>query len=521
MGKALYRQYRSTSFDEVIGQEHITTTLKNSVAKQSIAHAYLLSGPRGVGKTSIARIFAHAVNDLPYTATENHLDIIEIDAASNRRIDEIRSLRERVHIAPVSAQYKVYIIDEVHMLTKEAFNALLKTLEEPPAHVIFILATTDAHKLPDTIVSRCIQFTFKPISTDAIIGHLARIAAAEDISIDNEALALLAEHGDGSFRDSISLLDQVKDSREEIRADDVRQALGLAPETVIAKLLEAIRTTDPHALNQYLVEAYNAGTHELQLTKQLAAYVRNGLVEAQSMLPPLVATALLENLLTVPASPKPRDSLELVLLKALFSIKDTDQWQQSSQSSPKQPSAPKPRDAKHTSSESNTSNSASKAAPAETIKDVTPQFEEPKLPERVKAVVDEPPTAVNNLQPGQDVWPQVLKKLKTQNNTLYSIARMAKTASNDGEIQMGFSFPFHYKQINQPKNKAILMAVLEELGQKNVTLTIQLVEDGAEQNNIPSNKPSAPPPVEAAEASSDATLENITNIFGTSEVLES
>src|SRR3989338_478241 len=151
MGQALYRKYRSKKFGEVVGQQHVTKTLTNALKSGRISHAYLFTGPRGVGKTSVARIFAHEVNNLKYDEDKPHLDIIEIDAASNRRIDEIRDLREKVHISPTSAKYKVYIIDEVHMLTKEAFNALLKTLEEPPEHCIFILATTEAHKLPATI----------------------------------------------------------------------------------------------------------------------------------------------------------------------------------------------------------------------------------------------------------------------------------------------------------------------------------------------------------------------------------
>src|SRR5690348_5210133 len=162
MGQALYRKYRSKTLDEIVGQAHVTTTLSNALKQGRFSHAYLLSGPRGVGKTSIARILAHEINGLPYT-DESHLDIIEIDAASNRRIDEIRELRDRVNAAPVSAKYKVYIIDEVHMLTKEAFNALLKTLEEPPAHVVFMLATTEVHKLPDTIISRTQRFSLKPV----------------------------------------------------------------------------------------------------------------------------------------------------------------------------------------------------------------------------------------------------------------------------------------------------------------------------------------------------------------------
>src|SRR5579872_6827852 len=188
MGQVLYRKYRSKKLSEIVGQEHITKTLNEALKKGTISHAYLFTGPRGVGKTSIARILAHEVNNLPYDEDVNNIDIIEIDAASNRRIDEIRDLREKVHIAPSSAKYKVYIIDEVHMLTKEAFNALLKTLEEPPEHVIFILATTEAHKLPETIVSRTQRYNFKPIDDKDIAGHLAMIAKREGIKAEPEAL---------------------------------------------------------------------------------------------------------------------------------------------------------------------------------------------------------------------------------------------------------------------------------------------------------------------------------------------
>src|SRR5579864_4942204 len=190
MNQALYRKYRSKSFDEVVGQEHITKTLAQAIKSGRISHAYLFTGPRGVGKTSVARILAHEVNQLPYSGESIHLDIIEIDAASNRRIDEIRDLRDKVRITPTSAKYKVYIIDEVHMLTREAFNALLKTLEEPPAHCIFVLATTEAHKLPETIVSRTQRFEFKPIEAAQAAKHLGRIAKKEHIDISPPALEL-------------------------------------------------------------------------------------------------------------------------------------------------------------------------------------------------------------------------------------------------------------------------------------------------------------------------------------------
>src|SRR4051812_33147325 len=240
MGQALYRKYRSKSFSEVVGQKHVTDTLENAIKQGRISHAYLFTGPRGVGKTSVARILAHVVNELPYDETTVHLDIIEIDAASNRRIDEIRDLRDKVHISPASAKYKVYIIDEVHMLTREAFNALLKTLEEPPEHVIFVLATTEAHKLPETIISRTQQFNFKPVSVPKVAGHLQQIAINEKIKIDDPALQLLAEHGEGSFRDSIGMLDQLAANGKKIDETAVRNLLGLPSKKLITQLLGAI-----------------------------------------------------------------------------------------------------------------------------------------------------------------------------------------------------------------------------------------------------------------------------------------
>jgi DNA polymerase III subunit gamma/tau len=242
MAKALYRKYRSKKFSEVVGQEHITKTLEHAIKSGKISHAYLFTGPRGVGKTSVARILAHVVNGLPYEDDSMHLDIIEIDAASNRRIDEIRELRDKVHITPTTGKYKVYIIDEVHMLTREAFNALLKTLEEPPAHAIFILATTEAYKLPETIVSRTQRFTFKPVAPDDVIKHLAQIAKEEKIKVTDGALKLLTEHGQGSFRDSISLLDQLSSSQTKITEDSVRQLLGLPPASAIGELAGCIKS---------------------------------------------------------------------------------------------------------------------------------------------------------------------------------------------------------------------------------------------------------------------------------------
>jgi DNA polymerase-3 subunit gamma/tau len=218
MSKALYRKYRSTSLDTVVGQNHVTEVLKLELEQDKVSHAYLFTGPRGVGKTSVARILAHAINKVAYDDTSIDLDIIEIDAASNNGVDDIRDLRDKVNIAPVSASKKVYIIDEVHMLSKQAFNALLKTLEEPPEHVVFILATTDIEKLPETIISRTQRFDFHLIKDEDLIKQLRYISDEENILIDDEALSIIAEFGRGSFRDSISMLDQVSSLSGETKS---------------------------------------------------------------------------------------------------------------------------------------------------------------------------------------------------------------------------------------------------------------------------------------------------------------
>ena len=312
MGQALYRKNRPRSFADVIGQEPITKTLQKAIKSGRISHAYLLSGPRGVGKTSVARILAHEVNKLPYKDESIHLDIIEIDAASNRRIDEIRDIREKVMIAPTSAKYKVYIIDEVHMLTKEAFNALLKTLEEPPAHCIFILATTEVHKLPETIISRTQRFNFKPVPKDKAARHLGVIAKAEGIDIEPAALDLLADHGSGSFRDSISLLDQLSGSGQTISQQDIKQLLGLPPAEAIAKLIEFITSGDSAGALQLLSDLRDNGHNPALVAVQLSQQLRHRLFTSKTDDIGWVAN-LLKNLLEISSSHQPYHLLPITI----------------------------------------------------------------------------------------------------------------------------------------------------------------------------------------------------------------
>jgi len=277
MSQALYRKYRSRSLDEVLGQDHVTNILRRALEQGKIAHAYLLTGPRGVGKTSVARILAHEINQLPYNEENSHLDIIEIDAASNNGVDDIRALREKAQVAPVSAPKKIYIIDEVHMLSKPAFNALLKTLEEPPAHVVFILATTDADKLPATILSRVQQFFFHPISVDVMARQLTAIAEKEGFAIETDAARLIAERSRGGFRDGISMLDQLSalaSADKPLSASDVAQYLGLSATETLENLLALYQQRDaPEALS-LLGELEQAGTDPVVLSHQLLSLLR-------------------------------------------------------------------------------------------------------------------------------------------------------------------------------------------------------------------------------------------------------
>jgi len=270
----LARKWRPQVFEDVLGQEHVGKTLKNAIRLGRVAHAYLFSGPRGVGKTSVARILAKALNcekgpvEIPCNSCVNcreitegsSMDVNEIDGASNRGIDEIRELRENVKFAPASSRYKIYIIDEVHMLTKEAFNALLKTLEEPPPHVIFVFATTETHKVPATILSRCQRFDFRRLSLRNITDNLRRIASMEGIRISDAGLTLIAEASEGSVRDAQSLFDQaISFAGTEIGDGEVEELLGTADRRFLFSLSEAVLARDAAACLRIIEEAYFAG----------------------------------------------------------------------------------------------------------------------------------------------------------------------------------------------------------------------------------------------------------------------
>lgn len=482
MGQALYRKYRSKNLAEIIGQPHITQTLRNALTNNLISHAYLLSGPRGVGKTSVARILAHEVNNLPYDETATHLDIIEIDAASNRRIDEIRELRERVNNAPVSSKYKVYIIDEVHMLTKEAFNALLKTLEEPPAHVIFILATTEPHKLPETIVSRTQHLNFKPITNKDLAEHLITIAKKEKINIDLTALELIALNSEGSFRDALSMLDQVRNSDRKISTTEIEKLLGIPSSEALQEIMTAILNNDSITIVNTLGKLKDGGFSEAQIAKLAISRIRDAILIGQAGNNRQALFNIMHDLIEVQASANPDIALLLAFLKHI--------------------------------------------EPEVTISEPIIVSDQPTL--KIEPVSDDvtqaPVIELGNLEPLErkdsadllipkpiepnELWNKLLASLKASHNTLYGIIRMAEPMFENNKLILVFQFAFHQKRISESRYKNIMQTTLKEITGENYELHSTL------KPKLEITKPQVQQP------QTSTNLKKLNEIFGEVEMLD-
>jgi DNA polymerase-3 subunit gamma/tau len=290
MAQALYRKWRPQTWDETVGQDHVVQTLRNAVRSGHVAHAYLFSGPRGTGKTTTARILAKAVNCLAESASGRpcntcahcvavndgrFLDLIEIDAASNTSVEDVRDLRDKINFAPNQGKYKVYIVDEVHMLSTAAFNALLKTLEEPPAHAIFVLATTEVHKVPATVLSRCQRHEFRRIPLNEIVKQLAHLVESEGLAIDPEALQLIGRQATGSLRDAISLLDQLTSTGAHVDLAMAEEVLGTATTEAVRGLVQAAIDRDAAAGLTLITQALDGGADPRQLARQVVDYLRS------------------------------------------------------------------------------------------------------------------------------------------------------------------------------------------------------------------------------------------------------
>ncbi|HUD05557.1 MAG TPA: DNA polymerase III subunit gamma/tau [Candidatus Saccharimonadales bacterium] len=483
MGQALYRVYRSKSLSEVVGQEHVTETLEKALRNKIINHAYLFTGPKGVGKTSVARILAYELNESPYNDQTTSLDIIEIDAASNRRIDEIRDLKDRVQIAPAHSKYKIYIIDEVHMLTREAFNALLKTLEEPPSHVIFILATTEPHRLPETILSRTQRFSFKPASQEKVIEHLKFIAKKEKISVSDDALKIIADHGDGSFRDSIGILDQVRNLSGPVKPKDVLNLLGYAPDDLIDRLTEVLASGQLSEIVVLLQQIYDQGVEAAQISKQLNAKLKQLLLTDKSLISISETINLMKKMVNIPASLDPQIELELVLLDTMINRSE------------------KPHEAKV----DDETKPQSREEPATVVS---------SKEESLKSAL--PEKALKTSLTDQDkIWERVLSEIKQKHSTLYGIVRMAVPEWGDGNLTLSFKFAFHQRRMNDAKYQALLSKTIQDITGKDIEI-ICIVNNALPENIDKVSETGALKPDE-----NNKLIDSISNIFGGAELLES
>lgn len=447
MGRlALYRTYRPNDLGDVVGQQHITDTLEKALAGERMSHAYLFTGPRGTGKTSVARILARRINQLgPEVDLNSELDLIEIDAASNRGIDEIRSLREKISTLPSRLKYKVFIIDEVHMLTREAFNALLKTLEEPPAHVIFILATTEIHKIPDTIISRTQRHDFRLITPQDIATYLQHVVTEEKIEADPAALELVAELAHGGFRDALSLLDQLASRGETITLELVAGLAGVGDRQKALEIITLALQGDFSASLDTLHELMRTGAEPTILTGFLLARVRNALIDqagddslkgldARQIIRVLDALSVADReqrLASIPALP-----LELALWKISGGVIEAA-------AAPLAHVAPQPV------SQSTTSPTKSTPAP------------KPSGGEKAAGLND-------NI-----ITTKSLSLIKSKNNSLYAVLRSGEPTLEGNVLMVRCRFRFHKERIEEHKNQTFIEAVFSKVAGRTIELRVQ------------------------------------------------
>lgn len=478
-GQALYRKYRPRSFSEVIGQEHVTRTLQNALATGRVVHAYLFSGPRGTGKTSTARILAKAVNCLAEEGEKpcndcficrsvdegRLLDLIEIDAASHTGVDDIRDLREKIHFAPSDARYKFYIIDEAHMLSTSAFNALLKTLEEPPAHAYFVLATTAPHKIPATILSRCQRFDFRPIPMKKIISRLEWIAEQEGLEVEREALELIARQATGSMRDADSLLDQVASYGDKITLLQVQTILGTTSSQAVADLVATLATREVSRGLALINETIADGADPKQFGQEIIEYLRGVLlIKVANQNPPDVTPEMaqemalrakqfsLAGLLTTirlfsratldKAAFPPHLSLELAFVEATLPEKmpKADETRTKSRPGPQ-----------HTKAKEGQETAPS--SPAEAEIDKTLPSSETKDPQALERI--------------ENLWEGLLTQIKKRNMHVEALLKSCQPmAVEEDVVVLGFYYPFHKGRIEEPRYKGLVEEVLgQAMGQ--------------------------------------------------------
>lgn len=512
MHLTLYRKWRPQDFNHVIGQQDTVTILKNSLQQGRVGHAYLFCGPRGTGKTSLARIMAKAMNcekdgkpdpcnDCPscISITEGHnMDVIEIDAASNRGVDNIRELREKVRLNPVQSTYKIYIIDEVHMLTGEAFNALLKTLEEPPSHAIFIMATTEPQKLPPTIISRCQRFDFHRITSLEIAKKLRHMAEQEGILIEDSAINRIAESADGSMRDAESMLDQLSSYiQETVTENIILHMLGRCDIQTIHQFVKTLKQEDYPEIITRLDNIRFSGIDANQLTKDMIAYLRdmfilaitqsaqitlkvlpfekvNQYLEESALFSPAWLVSLNQKLVSILPDMRylmdPWLLLEITLLHYKFSDSDTTEPVITNTVQEKPHTEPKP------------------------IKTTTPETPEPPpqgIP-KIQKVVElktEPSDGIK-LPPSED-WKSFLNYIKPRNLTILTLLLPAEFVNLDeNEITLSYedSYEYHFDQMSKPENKHGLEDLYKGFSGKSLRLNLTRKSTGNAEKKLDPKK---------------------------------
>lgn len=524
--QALYRKWRPQTFDAVVGQEHVTRTLRNALRGGRIGHAYLFAGPRGTGKTTIARLLAKAVNCLAESPEDRPcnecticqalnegrlLDLIEIDAASNRGIDEIRELRERVGFRPNEARYKVYVIDEAHMLTEPAFNALLKTLEEPPPHVIFVLATTEPHKIPETILSRCQRFDFRRLTVNEIVGRLADLAGREDLQFEPEALTAIARQATGSLRDAESLLDQlIAYSDGTITLDQVQTVVGSGSLQVVSDVVDHLVAGDVAGGLDAINRAIDEGIAPGQLNRQVVEYLRSLMLlqvsggdqllnlssetkeamreqAAQMPFRQVVRSVRLFNEAgrALKGSLHPQLPLELAFIGAVTPDSTEPAAPLSRETAASTPARPANRSPARTL-EAATTTSPPTARPA-------PSSGKAAAPAQASAGARDVSLETVRLH-----WAEILRTLRPRSRSVEALLRSGHPENIQGNtVVIGFAHDFHRRKLEEDENRRLVEAVLSQVLGLSCRVQCELVSQrpsqSASAHRPPSPSPESPP----------------------------
>ncbi len=535
------RRWRPKTFEDVVGQAHITRTLQNAIATNRLAHAFLFSGPRGVGKTTTARILAKALNcksgptptpcgkcdSCLETAAGSSMDVIEIDGASNRGIEHIRELREAVKYAPVGGKYKVYVIDEVHMLTNEAFNALLKTLEEPPPHVIFIFATTEPQKIPATIHSRCQRYGFKRISLNEIIAKLREISDKEGIAISDQGLGMIARAAEGSMRDSQSLLDQALSySGMKIKDEDLQVILGAVPQELLVTFAGSLLAKDSAALVREVDALLEQGQDMRQFLSGVVEHVRNLIVAKTAGDPGRIIELPAADVESIKKQAAGADPGQLLMLfDSLSRTLDEMRWSphqrftlevgliKACSLGPLKPLADVLEQVKGLESRlcPDVSDSSGRTSQANTVREKPAGYGSPKTNPHAPVTAHSEPGPAHG-----DLWGRIVNAVKQKKPSLASILSHGRLMESAGDsLVVGIKgSSFQMDQVGKSENKELIEQLAAEVLSRRVSVKFQLLADEAGQGSKKgpvSRKPAPETP--------DPVVENVLKVFG-GEVVE-